>query len=176
MIHAIDLLFCAISMFIFKNVFTFILSMGAGYLILNYLAKKLSNVSIILYVCFFITLIVGGFVLVLLPDKENKLSNVVIDSYYLGTIAFLILVALLISIAIDLFKDINKMNKKTHKKEIKEKKEPVRKEEIKEVKEIKEETKVKKDNKPKKEVKKKVVQKKEMKPVKTTKKTVKKTK
>ncbi len=115
MIYAINYFFCMISAFFFKNFLTIILFVVLGFIILKYLIQKLSNITIILYLLFIITLFSGGLVLWLLPDKEDILSDKVVDSYYLGTLSFILLIALLISIGYDLYTLINHNKNKKRK-------------------------------------------------------------
>lgn len=115
MIYAINYFFCMISAFFFKSFLTIVLFVVLGFIILKYLIQKLSNITIILYLLFIITLFSGGLVLWLLPDKEDILSDKVVDSYYLGTLSFILLIALLISIGYDLYKLINHNKNKKRK-------------------------------------------------------------
>lgn len=157
MIHAIDLLFCTICAFLFKHFFTFIIFIVLGFLILRFIIQKLSNITILLYLLFVITMFAGGVVLWLLPDKEDIFSDEVINSYYLGTLAFILLIALLISIGYDLYKIINskKKKKKPLKVETKQEEKKIKhiennkKESLVKEKEIKEEKIVKKTQKKK---------------------------
>lgn len=117
MIYEIDLAFCALSSFFFKNFLTFALFLLVGYLIFKYLIQKLSNITVILYLLFMITIFAGGVVLSFIPSKEDIFCPTMIDSYYLGPLTFILLVALLVSIIIDLIR--RPFEIKEEKKEIK---------------------------------------------------------
>lgn len=112
MIHAIDLFFCSLTTILFKNFLTLILFFIVGYIILKFLIQKLSNISILLYLLLIITLFTGGLVLWLLPKEADPLSDEVVNSYYLGTLAFVLFVALLISVIYDLYTIYKEKNKK----------------------------------------------------------------
>ena len=117
MIYEIDLAFCALSSFFFKNFLTFALFLLVGYLIFKYLIQKLSNITVILYLLFMITIFAGGVVLSFIPSKEDIFCPTMIDSYYLGPLTFILLVALLVSIIVDLIR--RPFEIKEEKKEIK---------------------------------------------------------
>lgn len=120
MIYWIDYAFCAISAFFFSNFFTFALFGAIVYSLLRFVISKLSNITIILYLLFVITLFVGGIVLCLLPSKEDILSDTVVNSYYLGHVAFILLIAFLMSVGSDLLTlSKNSDSKKNIKKHIK---------------------------------------------------------
>lgn len=125
MIYEIDLAFCALSSFFFKNFLTFALFLLLGYLIFKYLIQKLSNITVIIYILFMITIFAGGVVLSFIPSKEDIFCPTMIDSYYLGPLTFILLILLLVSIIIDLIRrpiEIKKETKKEIKKDNKERK------------------------------------------------------
>ena len=125
MIYEIDLILCAISAFFFKNIFTFAIFLLTVYFIFKYLIQKLSNLTIILYLALAVSIFAGGVVLSIISSKEDITCPIMINSYYLGPLAFSLFIALIISIIVDLiimrFGKTKKKEKKV-KKEIKEEK------------------------------------------------------
>lgn len=124
MIYEIDLIFCAISAFFFKNYLTFALFLLLGYFIFKYFINKLNNITIIIYILFLISIFAGGVVLSCIPSKEDVLCSTMINSYYLGPVAFVLFVSLLVSIITDLIrmphnKKIEKQKKKNNIRKIK---------------------------------------------------------
>ena len=108
MIYEIDYAFCALSAFFFKNFFTFALFLLLGYFIFKYFIQKLSNISVILYLLFMITIFAGGIVLSFIPSKEDVMCSTVVNSYYLGIVALVLLVLLIVSIIVDLITMLKK--------------------------------------------------------------------
>lgn len=107
MIYEIDLIFCAISAFFFKNFLTFALFLFLGYFIFKLFIQKLGNVSVILYLLFIVSIFAGGVVLSFIPKKENIMCSTVVNSYYLGVVASTLLIAFIISAIIDIIKILN---------------------------------------------------------------------
>ena len=127
MIYEIDLTFCAISAFFFKNFLTFALFLLLGYFIFKYFIQKLSDITVILYFLLMITIFAGGVVLSFIPSKEDVLCPTMINSYYLGPLTLILLISLLASIIVDLIKMPRVKNvEKQEKKKIKKKKKPTK--------------------------------------------------
>ena len=118
MIYEIDLAFCAISAFFFKNFLTFAMFLLLGYFIFKFFIQKLSNITVIIYLLLMITIFAGGVVLSFIPSKEDILCPTMINSYYLGPLTFILVISLLVSIIVDLIKlPRNKVIEKEEKKE-----------------------------------------------------------
>lgn len=146
MIYEIDYSFCALSSFIFKNFLTFALFIIICYLLLKYIISYLSNLTVILYILLITTIFAGSIVLLMLPNKEDVLGHTVVNSYYLGPLSFILLLALLLSMIFDFVHLLSKKNKKTIKKKITIEKEKIEEKNIK--KEDKKDIKKKRVSKP----------------------------
>ncbi len=62
MIYSINLLLCAISALLFKNIFIFVLLSLVFFLLFYYFIRKMSSLTIILYLLNVVVILVGGFV------------------------------------------------------------------------------------------------------------------
>ena len=117
MIYEVNLAFCAVSVFFFKNFLTFAAFLLFGYLLFKYLIQKLSNISIILYLLLIISIIASGIVISLIPSKEDVLCPIMVNSYYLGPVVLTLLIGTIISIIVDIFR-VFVFKKKIEKKPI----------------------------------------------------------
>ena len=120
MIYSINLLLCAISAFCFKNIFTFLLVLVLAFVIFNYVIKKMSNTTILLYFLNILVVLIGGLVIWLLPNREGIIPNIIINAYYLGPVEVVLFISFLISLVFDICYLSSKKNKKKQiaKKEI----------------------------------------------------------
>lgn len=130
MVYSINLLLCAISALLFKNVFTFLALLIGAYILFYFFIRKMSNTTILLYFLNLFVLFVGAFVIWLLPNKEGIIPSIIVDAYYLGPLECFLFILFLISIACDITYLIhNKKNKKkVVKKEVSKEKEKKNKE------------------------------------------------
>ena len=117
MFYDVDLAFCAVSVFFFKNFLTFAAFLLIGYLLFKYFIQKLSNISVILYLLLIISIIASGIVISLIPSKEDVLCPIMVNSYYLGPVVLTLLIGTVISVIVDLFR-VFVFKKKIEKKPI----------------------------------------------------------
>ena len=154
----INSFFCSISVFFFSNIFTLLLLLIFTFLLYYYVISKLNYIVKVLFFTFVALIVAGGMVHVFLPSKEDAMSPIIIASYYLGPIEFLVTLSLLITILFSKFDYnvnpilVNLNSKIDAEKVTEEKKTPVKKKRVIKIKsdkkiEKKKPTKVSKDDK-----------------------------
>ena len=102
MFYSINLLLCAISAFCFKNILTFLLFGVGAWILYHFAIRKLSDITVILYILNILIILIGGFVIWLLPNKEDIIPSIIVDTYYLGPIELLLFFGFLVSLVFDI--------------------------------------------------------------------------